>query len=131
VSGPAIEGDLNGIITAAVQARVEAEVTRALAGDEVIGQMVGRALVAPVMVKSGYRETPVNFLNHTLMTTFQELTKRVVVQVLEEERPQIEAQVREALRAKTAEFAEVMTQQVVDAARKPYGVQVALRMPGD
>jgi hypothetical protein len=129
----AIEGDLNGVITAAVNARVEAAVMEALAGDATIGRLVVAALQQPVEVakSDGYGKVRVPFLNHLMSATIREAAKQAVARVLVEEQQAIEEEVRKHIRRSAPEIAAKMAGQLVEASSKSYGVSVTLRLPGE
>ena len=129
---PEPEQSIDATIQAAVNARVEAEVMRALSGDEVVGRYVAAALSQKVEVKrADYRTEKVSFLTVTLEKAIQAATQDAVQTIIEEELPTIEAEVRKALRRNVVGIAEALTQSLADAADKTYGVKVdmTLRMP--
>lgn len=124
--------DLNAVITSAVNARIEAEVTAALSGDAVIGQFVAKALQARIEVDRGnYRKEPMPYLTHVLEKAIQEATKAAVTRLLAEEVVAIEDAVRKALRRDLARIASTLTKSLSDAAARTYGVDVHLdlKMP--
>ena len=128
-----VDQDLNKVIASAVNARVEAAVAEALAGDSTIGAMVVAALQQPVEVPSrnGYGKDRVLFLNHLISSAIREAAKSAVQKVLIEEQQTIEDEVRKHIRRHAPEFAAQMAGQLVDAASKSHGVSVTLRMPSD
>lgn len=125
--------DINATIQAAVNARIEAEVFAALAGDETIGTYVAAALRQNIAVKDPDRYTTRNvpFLNHVLREAIQEATKEATRKLIAEELPTIETEVRKALRRAVPEIASTLATQLATAATKPYGVSVdlTLKMP--
>ena len=126
------ENSIDATITAAVNARVEAEVARALSGDEVLGRYVTAALQQTVEVNTGdYRKQKVPFLSKVLHDAIQAATKRAVAAWLEDadERARLETAVVTALRSSRDEIASNLVDQVVAAADKPYGVTVELKFP--
>jgi hypothetical protein len=124
---------IDATIAAAVHARIEAEVARALMGDEVIGQYVAAALSQPVEVKdrSSYRTTTVPFLTTVLRKAMQDATEAAVRTLIASEMDAIETEVRKALRRDLAAIAGTLTKSLVDAADKTYGINVdmTVRMP--
>ena len=129
---PDVETDLNATITNAVNARIEAEVFKALSGDETIGRYVSAALRQTIEVKNNrYGTDRVPFLTLTLRSAIQEATKAAVTRIIAEELPTIEDEVRKALRRDIRGIAETLANSLKDAADKAYGVDVKLdlRMP--
>jgi hypothetical protein len=125
--------DLNKVIASAVNARVEAAVMSALAGDETIGRMVTAALRQAVEVPDPdrqYGKIRVPFLNHLIQTAMREATKRAVEKVLIEEAEAIEDECRKAIKRQAAGIAATLAGQLQDAAAKSYGVSVTLKYPG-
>ena len=125
-----IEADLNTTIASAVNARIEAEVFAALAGDETIGRYVTAALRRPVEVpaRTGYGKDKVPFLSHVLESSFRDATKAAVARVLEEEQPKIEEEVRKALRRNVASIATELASSLTAAAQNTYGVKIDLQL---
>lgn len=128
-----IEKDLNATITAAVNARVEAEMMKALSGDATIGAFVTAALAEKVDAKHDpYGRAPqITYLSKVLRDAIQAATKAAVEKLISEEIDNLEAEVRKALRRDLRRIAETLTQSLVSAAGKPYGVNVSveLKMP--
>lgn len=118
--------DLNQTITAAVNARIEAEVMKALSGDDTIGRFVTAALQQPVEVKDGrtYRTERVPFLTLTLRQAIQEATKAAVVRLVAEETPKIEDEIRKALRRDIPGIAAGLTEGVTKTVQRGYGINV-------
>jgi F0F1-type ATP synthase delta subunit len=134
MSATPIDTDLNKVIVSAVNARVEAEMMKALSGDETMGKFVVSALRQNVEVKDPhtYRTTVEPFLTNVLRKAIQEATVAAVQRLIAEELPSIEDEVRKALRRDVKRIAETLTQSLADAAAKSYGVKVdlSLLMPG-
>lgn len=126
-----IEQDLNATIANAVSARVEAEVIKALAGDEIIGRYIAAALNQQVEVGGSYNRTKVTFLQATLRSAFQEMTKRAIAKVLEQDAELIEAEVRKAVRRNATGFAEAIVGNIVERSKTAYGIQVSVKLPGE
>lgn len=126
-----ITSDLDATIASAVNARIEAAVTQALASDEVLGRYVTAALQQPVDPRGNYNREKITFLQHTLSKAIQEATKAAVIKVLTEDRDEIEDQVRKALRRNVAGMADQIATSLAERATKGYGVTVELRVPGD
>lgn len=126
---------IDSTIAAAVNARIQAEVMQALAGDEVIGQFVASALQQPVEVKDprrgSYATSQVPFLTAVLHKAIQDATKEAVARLITAEVATIEEAVRKALRRDITTIAKTLTDSLVVAADKTYGVNVdlTLRMP--
>lgn len=123
--------DLDQVIASAVNARIEAEVTRALSGDEVIGKMVTAALTQPIEVKdhNGYGRRTTTYLRETLNNAMREATKAAVRKVMTEEHDAIEAAVRRELRDRIDALAVQLVDSAVKSVEKPYGVTVNLEYP--
>lgn len=121
-----LTGDLNATITAAVNARVEAAVLSALAGDEVIGRYVAAALNEPISQGSFARKaTP--FLTSVVKEAIQGATRSAVQELVDEERPKIVDEVKKALRRNLPEVAE----RLVDGMRMArYSVEVRVAEEG-
>jgi F0F1-type ATP synthase delta subunit len=134
MSATPIDTDLNKVIVSAVNARVEAEMMKALSGDETMGKFVVSALRQNVEIKDPhtYRTTVEPFLTNVLRKAIQEATVAAVQRLIAEELPSIEDEVRKALRRDVKRIAETLTQSLADAAAKSYGVKVdlSLLMPG-
>lgn len=126
---PDIEADLNQTITAAVNARVEAEMMRALSGDETIGKFVLAALRQPVKKNPNAqygnesRETE-TYLTQVLRKAIQASAKSAVEKFVNDEIGTIEDEVRKALRRDVRSIAETLTKSLVDSAATSYGVNV-------
>ena len=118
---------------AAVTARIEAEVAKALSGDAFLAQYVAAALSQQVEVKDqrSYNTKRVPYLTHVLEEAIKEATKDAVVRLIAEELPTIEAEVRKALRRQVTGIAESLARSLNTAAKTAYGVNVdlTLRMP--
>lgn len=119
--------DLDATITSAVMARVEAEVTRALSGDEVIGRLVSSALQQEVEVKRGYQREKKTVLKAALDKAVQDAVRDAITSVVDEERPLIEDEIRKALKRESRQIAEQFTQALVDASQRSFGFRVELR----
>lgn len=126
-----ITTDLNATIASAVNARIEAEVAKALSGDEVIGQYVAAALNQEIEVERSYRKTKTTWLKHTLRKAMQDSTKAVIQRVLEEELPLIEEEVRKAVKREAGAIAEGIAKSLAERGGRGYGIDVKFRMPGE
>ena len=126
--------DLNQTITSAVQARIEAEVMKALSGDEAIGAFVAAALNQNVEFKDSrsYNTVREPFLRNVLRKAIQAATVEATQRLIAEELPTIEDDIREALRRDVKRIAETLTNSLAEAAAKTYGVKVdlSLLVPG-
>lgn len=124
---------LDAIIKDAVSTRIEAEVIKALAGDEFIGRMVASALQQQVEVPDpnrSYGKMKVPFLTHTIQTTIRSATEAAVKKVVAEEADAIEEQVRRAVKREAAAFAEGVTSSLLRAAESNYRVGITVKLPG-
>lgn len=126
----AISTEIDKAITHAVNARIEAEVAKALSGDEVIGQYVAAALQQQVEVRrnGGYRTEKVPFLHEVLRQAIQEATKEAVRNMIAEELPTLENEVRKALRRQVTGIAESLANSLTKAASTAYGVNVEMSL---
>lgn len=126
---PNSEADLNSVIVAAVNARVEAAVASALAGDEVMGRYVTAALQRPVEVPSarGYGKETKPFLSHVIEAAVREAAKTAVQKFLVDEMSSFEDEIRKAVRRTAPQIAERMAGQLAERAATSYGIQVSLR----
>lgn len=120
--------DLDKTITAAVNARVEAEMMKALSGDETIGAFVTAALrqTIEVTASNGYGKERVPFLTATLRNAIRAATKDAVQRFIAEEMESIESEVRKALRRNLASIADALTTNIVEGAKNGYGISVNL-----
>lgn len=129
----AIELDLNQTIVSAVNARVEAEMMKALSGDETIAAFVTAALRQAVEVKNPrtYSTTKEPFLTNVLRGAIQEAAKAACKRLIAEELPNIEDEIRKALRRDVKRIASTLTESLASAADKAYGfdVKLELKMP--
>lgn len=127
---PKIEGDLNTVIVSAVNARVEAEMMKALSGDETIGRFVVAALRQNIEVQEPgtYHKHTEPFLRNVLRKAIQEATVAAVQRLVAEELPTIEEEVRKALRRDVKQIAETLTNSLARSAASPYGVKVDLSL---
>lgn len=122
-------GDLNQVISSAVQARIETEVASALAGSDLMAQYVAAALHQKIKIEDRYdrytkRET--TFLKETIDGAIRTATKAAVAKVIAEEAEAIEAQVATEIRKNVKVIAGQITKSVVDKAESPYGITVEL-----
>ncbi len=124
------EGDINKIIAAAVNARVEAHVFAALAGDEVIGRLVAAALTEPVPATNDrYSNKTLPYLTKIVREAIKQATADALRRLIAEELPVIEEEIRKALRRDIKKIAEQLANQLGETAAKSYGVTVELKFP--
>lgn len=123
--------DLNQTIVSAVNARIEAEVAKALAGDEMIGRLVTAALMQPVEVGRSFDHKKVPFLTSVLQKAIQTATETAIKKMIEQHIDDIEYAVRGALLRDLDRIAGVLTESLTTAAGKTYGfdVKIDLKMP--
>ena len=131
-----LESDLNATIAAAVNARIEAQVAEAMAGDEMLGRYVQSALRQTVEVNKrdgSYGKERVSFLSATLGEAIQQATKRAVAAYFEQSADALEAEVAKALRSNSKDIAATLVASLAEKANKAYGVNVAmsLKFPQD
>ena len=122
--------DLDKTITSAVEARVEAEVLRALSTGDFVGRMVTAALQQPMKdPRDSYsREGPKAWIHWLLRDTIQSAAKSAVARLVEEANAQIEGEVRKALRRNLGSIAEALTQNITESSRNGYGVKVDIQL---
>jgi Mrp family chromosome partitioning ATPase len=130
-----VSTDLNTVIVAAVNARVEAAVLEALSGDQFLAQYVAAALNQQIEVKerAGYyndRTVKTTFLKNAITEAVKGATQAAVKRVLAEDADALEEAVRKELRKQAPTIAKQLVGTVAEAAEKPYGVTVGLKFPG-
>ena len=101
--------DINQIIASAVNARVEAAVTAALASPDTMGTFVQAALHEPIS-SDGYGREKTTLLRKLVQTTIAEKTKAVVREEIEAMSEDIRSEVRKAIRKSVG----VITDTLVD-----------------
>lgn len=121
--------DLSQVIVAAVNARVEATVAEALAGDEMIGKYVTAALMQEIEIGTGYRARKTTFLRNAIDGAMRSATEAAVKRVVADEAPAIERAVRAQLLSSVDRIAAQLVGSVADAAERPYGIRVELDYP--
>ncbi|MBF6416920.1 hypothetical protein [Nocardia cyriacigeorgica] len=125
-----VSADLNQVIVAAVQARIEAEVAAALSGDEVIGKYVAAALNQPIEVgRNSWDRRQTTFLRNVIDEALRAATKNAVQQAIAEEREAIERAVRAELRDRVDALAVQLVGSAVESVENPYGIKVELQYP--
>lgn len=126
-----VSNDLNTVIVAAVNARVEAAVAEALSGNQLMAQYVGQALSQEVEIKdNNYNRRKTTFLKHSIEGAIQGAAKKAIEQFLVDEVAEIEKVVKAELKAQIPGIAKQLVGTLSDAASKAYGVEVKLKMPG-
>lgn len=130
---PEPEMSIDATIANAVNARIEAELMRALSGDEVIGRYVSAALQQQVEVASGrgYGKDKVVFLNHTIKTTLQRVTKAAIEKVIAEEAELIEDVVRKEIKRTAGDLAKAFTAALTDTTNRAVRLDIKLVTPGN
>jgi hypothetical protein len=125
--------DLNNTIANAVTARIEAEVTAALAGSEVMNHYVAAALSQPIEVKDPrtYRTRTTTYLKETIDAAIKEATKVAIAKVIAAEQKRIERTVRDAIRDQVDFIGRQLVASLVEKADSAYGIQVTLRYGGE
>lgn len=124
--------DLNQTIVAAVQARVEAEMLKALSGDEVIASFVTAALQEQVPVTNDrYDRKTEPYVRNVLRKTIKEVTHQAVTRLIEEEMPSIETAIRKSLRRNIDSMTDGLVENLAKQAKGAYGIKIELRLPGD
>lgn len=123
--------DLNTVITAAVQARIEAQVAAALAESDTFTMFVTSALQQEITVRENYRDRKTTFLAEQVREAVREATKRALQTALDDEVPKLEALVKKALKANVDQIAVGLVGNLVDKAKGPYGITVQVNYPSD
>lgn len=124
--------DLNQTIASAVNARIESEVAKAMAGDEMMGKFVAAALNQEIEVKDSrdsYRTRKTTYLRHTIENAMREATKAAVQKTISREQKKLERAVAAHLRENTDRIAEQLVGKFVETTDSPYRVNVALKFP--
>lgn len=123
-----LDENINTTIANAVNAKVEASVLAALSGDELMGRYVTAALTQQLEVNKpeGYGKHKVQFLHHVISKMIQDATRDALARMIEEERPAIEAAVREALRANITGIASGLVDGLANSQRVSYSAKVQL-----
>jgi len=98
-------------IQAAVSARIEAEVARALAGDEVIGRYVTAALQQPIE-PDRYSRNKVPYLTHVLQKAIRKSTEKILKEVIDEQKDAIREQIRLGIKRQCGQIADAAVQQL-------------------
>ena len=127
--------DLNATIVHAVQARIQAEVLKALSGDDVFGALVASALQQQVEIPDGtaYGKKRVPYMEHVIATAVRDSTRLAVEAVIAEDQERIKTLVKKALRSKLDSISEGFVDQLVESTKSKYGwnIKVDLKFPGD
>lgn len=121
--------DLNDTIVSAVQARVSAEVLKALSGDELIGQMVAAALNKPVTVRRGYRDEQSTWVAEAVREVVTQIAREALHEAVELERPAIKKAVTDHLRGQRETIAENLVGGLAETSNSPYRVDVNFAWP--
>jgi hypothetical protein len=124
--------DLNSVIVAAVNARVEVAVAEALAGDQFLATYIAAALNQEIEVKNrfDYKGTKTTFLKNSISEAIRGATERAVRSLIAEQSAEIEKLVATELRRQIPDIAKQLVGSVRDAAEKTYGLDVTLKYPG-
>lgn len=131
MSTPDPAASIDATIQHAVHARIEAELLKALSGDEVIGRYVTAALNQKVEVPvGGYRKEQMPFLHHAIKSTMQKATQAAIEKVIAEEAELIEDVVRREIKRKAGDLAKAFTEALTDKANSGVRLDVRLVLPG-
>jgi len=112
--------DLNKVIAAGVEAKIEAAVAGALLSEDTFAKFVVAALQQPIEVGSSYNKTKTTFLRHTLNSTIEKRTKEVVAEEIIAAEDQIRAEVRKALKKSIGVLADSLVDGFVAQAHGSY-----------
>jgi hypothetical protein len=123
-----IDGDLNQTIAAAVNARIEAEVMKALSGDEVLGAYVVAALSAPAG-GDPYARKKQTVLQKAISDAVTGATKTAILKVVEEDIGRLEDEVRKCFRRDADKLAKSVVDGLAGQLGKGFGIQVSLNLP--
>lgn len=125
--------DLNQIIISAVNGRIEAEVAKALAGDEVVGKFVTAALTQEVEHRpaNSYRSEKVTYLHKILLDTIQDAAKQAVAEAVEGEKDRIRALVKDQLEKRVDKLADGLVDSFAERVRNGYGVELTVTARGE
>lgn len=125
-----IDTDLNATIANAVNARIEAEVIKALSGDEVLGAYVAAALAEPVARDSYGRNKPTR-LQTAITDAISNATKDAIREVIAEDMPRLKEEVRKCFRRDADKLAQSVVDGLAGSLATSYGVSVTMTLPWD
>jgi 2-phospho-L-lactate guanylyltransferase (CobY/MobA/RfbA family) len=123
-----IDTDLNATIANAVNARIEAEVIKALSGDEVLGRYVAAALAEPVARDTYGRNKPTR-LQTAITDAISNATKAAIIAVVEEDMPRLKDEVRKCFRRDADKLAQSVADGLAGSLAKGYGVSITMKLP--
>lgn len=116
-------------IGASVKAKIEAEVLKALSGDDVFATFISAALNQQVEIKTDrYRSEKVPFITSVLRKAIQDSVKNGVAELITEMQPELHAEIKKALRRNMDGIADSLTKSLTAAAERGYGFKVDLTM---
>ncbi len=119
-------GDLNATITAAVNARINAETFAALSSDDVLGKFVQAALMQP-METDRYSSKKIPYIEQVLKNAVQAATKAAVSQWVQENQGSIKERVIAALTDNMDGIAAAMVDSMVKSTQSGYSTSVSLQ----
>jgi hypothetical protein len=108
-----VKGSLDQTIASAVQAKVQAMVLEAMAGDETMKAFVVSALSQPVQLDRYDRSKAQPFLHHTLAEAIKQITQATVRELLQERKDQIRAMVETQLVDRLPALAERLAESTI------------------
>lgn len=120
--------NLDATITSAVLAQVDAKVLEAFSGDETLGRMVTAALTKPVKIKdrNNYREVEVPWIEHAVADVIRGATMKAMRVALEEEQANIQDMVRKAVKRRSGEIAEQLTDAVLESSKSDFQFRIEI-----
>lgn len=132
MSNAQVETDLNQIITAAVQTRIEAQIASAFTNDGTFETFVIAALQQQIEIPdgTGYGKKRVPFLNHLIQSAVRDAAKLAVQKYMTAHTEELARAVERELSKRTDDIARQMVGRLSEKANDTYGMNVTLRWPG-
>jgi len=128
-----LTGKLDETIAAAVQAQISAQVLEALSGGQLFQKYVTAVLQSVVEVpdpKGGYgRTVKVTFVDNAIAGVIKKAVQEAVQNAVAEERERIQEEVRLAVKRRAADFAVVLTDELLKSAEDKWRFNVQLYAP--
>ncbi|OQW34493.1 MAG: hypothetical protein A4E20_10765 [Nitrospira sp. SG-bin2] len=126
-----ITDNLNDTIASAVKVQIEAKVLEALSGGEFFEKYVHAVLYRKIEVpdpQDRYRKVQINFIDNAISKVIESAVQNAVSMAVEEEREKIQDAVRKAVKRRSDQFAEDVTDGLIEAARKQYSYKFDVQL---
>ncbi len=121
---------LDQTIQHAVMARIEAEVAKAMMGDDAMATFITAALQQPVETDRYNRGHKQPYIKTVLAKAIRDATSDAVAKMLQEEQERFEDEIRKALRREAPSIASAMVESLVETAQSAYGIKISLDTEG-